>query len=193
MGLDDCSPHNVDLTHSFLLSMPQLQDGDFANSLVYLLEHGEFGAFGVIINQRMGMTLGEVFEQLDIDDADPSTAAEGVLRGGPVDEEHGLVLHPPGPKFDSTRDFDGGVSLSSSRDVLEALAAGGAPHQRLVLLGHAGWAPGQLEIEIGSNAWLTCEADTDVIFNVPADRRREAAGELLGIDLQRISSQAGHA
>lgn len=193
MGADERAPDNVDLTHSFLLSMPQLKDGEFGDSLVYLLDHSEVGAFGVIINQRMGMALGEVFEQLDIADADPAIAETGVLCGGPVDQEHGLVLHPPGPHFDNTRDFDGGVSLSSSRDVLEALAAGDAPHQHLVLLGHAGWAPGQLENEIGANAWLTCDADIDVIFNVPAAYRRDAAGELLGIDLHRISSETGHA
>lgn len=183
----------MDLTHSFLLSMPQLKDGDFGDSLVYLVDHGEFGAFGLVINQRIGMALGEVFEQLDITEADPTIAAEGVLCGGPVDQEHGLVLHPPGPVYETTRDFDCGVSLSSSRDILVDIAAGKAPQQHLVLLGHAGWAPGQLELEIGANAWLTCEADTDVIFNVAADARREAAGELLGIDLQLVSAEAGHA
>ncbi len=183
----------MDLTHSFLLSMPQLTDGDFGDSLVYLLDHGEFGAFGVIINQRMGMALGEIFEQLDIDNAQPHAAATGVLCGGPVNPEHGLVLHPPGPNFETTRDFPGGISLSSSRDVLVALAAGGAPEQHLVLLGHASWAPGQLEDEIGANAWLTCDADTNVIFNVATDARRDAAGKLLGIDLLHISGEAGHA
>lgn len=173
--------------------MPQLKGGDFGNSLVYLLDHGDFGAFGLIINQGMGMSLSEVFEQLEITDTDPEIAAEGVLCGGPVDQEHGLVLHPPGPMYETTRDFQCGVSLSSSRDILVDIAAGKPPQQHLVLLGHAGWAPGQLETEIGANAWLTCEADTDVIFNVAADERREAAGELLGIDLHLVSAEAGHA
>lgn len=173
--------------------MPQLKDGDFGDSLVYLLDHGEFGAFGVIINQQMDMDLGDVFEQLDIDDVDPLAAAESVLCGGPVNPEQGLVLHPPGPSFETTKNFRGGVSLSSSRDILVALAAGDSPHQHLVLLGHAGWAPGQLEIEIGANSWLTCDADADVLFNVPTDQRRDAAADLLGIDLMRISSDAGHA
>jgi len=94
---------------------------------------------------------------------------------------------------DLTHSFLLSMSLSSSRDILVDIAAGKAPQQHLVLLGHAGWAPGQLELEIGANAWLTCEADTDVIFNVAADARREAAGELLGIDLQLVSAEAGHA
>lgn len=173
--------------------MPQLRQGDFADSLVYILDHGAFGAYGVIVNQRVGMALGELFEQLEIPIDDRKAAEQGVLRGGPVDVEHGLVLHPPGPRFQTTRDFMGGVSLSSSRDVLEALACGEPPEQHLVLLGHAGWAPGQLEHEIGANAWLTCDADSAVLFEVPLDQRRDAAGGLLGIDLLHVTSEAGHA
>jgi len=183
----------LDLTHSFLLSMPQLRGGEFGDSLVYLLDHGDFGAFGVIVNHRMGMALGEILEQLDIVAGQPEIAERGVLRGGPIAQEHGLVLHPPGPRFDTTRDFEGGVSLSSSRDVLEALAAGHEPRRHLVLLGHAGWAPGQLEIEIADNAWLTCEADVSILFDVAIEQRREAAGLLLGIDLQRVTADVGHA
>jgi len=183
----------LDLTHSFLLSMPRLRGSEFGDSLVYLLDHGDFGAFGVVINHRMGMALGEVFEQLDIVASRPELAEAGVLRGGPVSQEHGLVLHPPGPRFDTTRDFHGGVSLSSSRDVLEALAAGAPPEQHLVLLGHAGWAPGQLETEIADNAWLTCEADTAILFDVDVDERREAASRVLGVDLQRVTGDVGHA
>lgn len=173
--------------------MPLLKDGDFGDSLVYLLDHGRFGAFGVIINRRLGMPLGEVLDQLHIETSDPAVAQINVLLGGPVDQDHGLVLHPPGPTFETTRDFAGGVSLSSSRDVLEALAAGEEPSRHLVLLGHAGWAPGQLEMEVASNAWLTVEADTGIIFDVPIDDRREAAGALLGIDLDRVAPDAGHA
>ena len=183
----------MDLTHSFLLSMPRLRESDFGGTLVYLLDHGDAGAFGVIVNQRMGMALGEVFEQLDIAPSVPAVAEEGVLRGGPVDPGHGLVLHPPGPRFESTRDFPAGISLSSSRDVLEAIAAGEPPERRMVLLGHAGWAPGQLEMEIRDNAWLTCDADLGVIFDVPLPQRLGAAGSLLGIDMSRVAAEAGHA
>ena len=173
--------------------MPQLHDSDFNNSLVYILDHSEYGAFGVVINRDLGMTLGAVFSQLNIPSSNTCVDDESVLRGGPVDEGHGLVLHPPGPQFQITRDFDGGVSLSSSRDVLEALASGEAPHNHLVLLGHAGWAPGQLEMEVASNAWLTCDANTDVIFNTPIDERRKAAGNILGIDLLQIVGHSGRA
>ena len=175
------------------MSMPQMHDSDFNDSLVYILDHSEHGAFGVVINHELGMNLGAVFSQLDIQCSHSKAKGEGVLRGGPVDEGHGLVLHPPGPQFQITREFDGGVSLSSSRDVLEALASGEAPHNHLVLLGHAGWAPGQLEMEVSANAWLTCEANTDVIFNTPIDKRRKAAGNILGIDLLQIVGHTGRA
>lgn len=185
--------HQMNLTHHFLLSMPQMHDTDFQDSLVYILDHGESGAFGVIINKELGMNLGGVFSQLAISSSDSTLSEHGVLRGGPVDEGHGLVLHPPGPQFDITHDFEGGVSLSSSRDVLEALARGEPPVEHLILLGHSGWAPGQLEMEISANAWLTCEADADIIFRTPLPDRRAAAGRLLGIDLATIVGHAGRA
>ena len=173
--------------------MPQMQDPHFQQSLIYVLDHGRHGAWGIVINQELGMPLGDVFEQLDIETADALISAEPVLCGGPVDQQLGMVLHPPGPHFDATRDFDGGVSLSSSRDVLEAMAAGRPPFVRLIVLGHSGWAPGQLEIEVADNAWLTCEADTDVIFNTDLKNRRRAAGGLIGIDLQAVVGHSGHA
>lgn len=183
----------MNLTHHFLLSMPQMHDGDFRDSVVYILDHGAHGAFGVIINQELGMSLGGVLTQMNIPCNDPALCDSPVLRGGPVDETHGLVLHPPGPRFDVTRDFSGGVSLSSSRDVLEALAHHEEPHSNLVLLGHSGWSPGQLEMEIAGNAWLTAEADLHIIFHTPLALRRKAVGELLGIDIAQIVGHSGRA
>ncbi len=173
--------------------MPQLRGDEFRNSLVYILDHNEQGAFGVIINQQLGMPLGEVFDQLDIKPTDEQFSTEPVMRGGPVDQDHGLVLHPPGPTFDSTREFNDSVSLSSSRDVLEALASGEEPQVHLVLLGHAGWAPGQLEMEIADNAWLTADADANIIFHTPIADKRDAAAKRLGIDLASVVGHAGHA
>jgi putative transcriptional regulator len=183
----------MNLTHHFLLSMPQMHDTDFRDSVVYILEHGEHGAFGIIINQELGMNLGGVFSQMAIQCDDPAIAEYGVLRGGPVDEGHGMVLHPPGPSFEITRDFSGEVSLSSSRDVLEALAAGQPPESFLILLGHAGWAPGQLEMEVAANAWLTSPADTQIIFRTPLADRRKAVGRLLGIDIAQMVGHSGRA
>jgi len=183
----------VNLTHHFLLSMPQMRDSRFEQSLIYILEHDAEGAWGVVINQTLDMTLHEVFSQLNISPVNDHCAEDIILKGGPVDTQHGLVLHLPEISFESTRHFDGGVSLSSSRDVLEALAAGQEPEHRLVLLGHAGWGPGQLEDEVADNAWLTCEADLDIIFNTPVSQMRSAVAGLLGVDLNQIVGQSGHA
>lgn len=183
----------MNLTHHFLLSMPHLRDNDFRDSVVYVLEHGEHGAFGVVINQILGMSLQGVFSQLSIPCNESVIYERDILRGGPVDEGHGLVLHPPGPMFELTRNFEGGVSLSSSRDILESLARGEAPYQHLVLLGHSGWAPGQLEMEIASNAWLTAAADSRILFDTPLSERRQAVAQLLGVDLSQIVGQSGHA
>ncbi len=173
--------------------MPQLRDSFFDQALIYILEHDKDGAWGVVINQTLEMSLGEVFSQLDISSTNDRTAAENVLSGGPVDAQHGLVLHRPKISFESTRHFAGGVSLSSSRDVLEALAAGDEPEDHLVLLGHAGWGPGQLENEMADNAWLTCEAQADIIFNTPVSQMRSAVAGLIGIDLNMMVSQSGQA
>ena len=170
-----------------------MQDTYFHRSLIYMLDHSKTGAWGVVINHISGMELSEVFKQMDIEPTDPEFGREEVLRGGPVELEHGLVLHPPGSTFESTREFDGGVSLSSSRDVIEALAAGQIESEHLVLLGHAGWAANQLEQEITTNAWLTCEADTDVIFHTPLSEKRDAVAGLIGIDINSIVGEIGHA
>ncbi|MCL4141592.1 UNVERIFIED_CONTAM: hypothetical protein GTU68_039207 [Idotea baltica] len=173
--------------------MPQMQDSRFEQSLIYILEHDTDGAWGVVVNQATNMILREVFEQLDISPVDDALATESVRSGGPVDARHGLVLHRPEVSFESTRHFDGGISLSSSRDVLEALAAGEEPEDHLVLLGHAGWGPGQLEDEITDNAWLTCEANADIIFSTPISKMRTAVAGLLGVDLNMVVGQSGQA
>jgi len=173
--------------------MPQTRDSRFEQAVVYILEHDSQGAWGVVINQLLDMRLHEVFSQLDIPIDNCTSTEENVHSGGPVDAQHGIVLHRPNSNFESTQHFDGGVSLSSSRDVLEALAAGEEPDDHLVLLGHAGWGPEQLENEIANNAWLTCEADTDIIFNKPVDQMRTAVGGLLGVDLNMVVGQSGRA
>lgn len=183
----------MNLTNHFLVSMPQMQDTMFRDSVVYILDHGEHGAFGVIINDHLDITLRSVLSQLNITITSDGLDSVSVHRGGPVDDTHGLVLHKPGPTFDITHNFDGGVSLSSSRDVLEAIACNEQPHDFLLLLGHAGWAKGQLEMEIAANAWLTCGANTDILFDTPLIERRQAVASLLGIDLSSIVGHSGRA
>lgn len=183
----------MNLTHHFLVSMPQMRDACFHNSVVYILDHSEHGAFGVIVNDALGMDFESLLSQIDIVLDDECARQATILRGGPVDEGHGLVLHEPGPSFGTTHDFEHGVSLSSSRDILEAIAQGGEPSNYLVVLGHSGWAPGQLEMEVAQNAWLTCEADTDILFKTPLHERRQAVANLIGIDMSSVVGHSGNA
>jgi putative transcriptional regulator len=167
-------------------------DPPFRHSVVYLIDHDQNGAWGAIVNQTSALDLGDIFDQLDIKTELPVTD-ESVLFGGPVDEQHGVVLHPSGKQYESTREFHAGISVSSSRDVLEAMAASDEPAKRLVLLGHSGWAAGQLESEIAANAWLTCEADSTVLFDTPVEQRRNAVADLIGVNLDTIVGDSGHA
>jgi putative transcriptional regulator len=183
----------MNLTNHFLVSMPQMQDACFRDTVIYILDHGEQGAFGVIINDALGMDFDSLLSQVNITPKTEKTRAVTVLRGGPVDENHGLVLHEPGQHFDATHDFNHGVSLSSSRDILEAIANDRAPSPFMIVLGHSGWAPGQLELEIAENAWLTCLGNTDILFNTPLRDRRQAVASLLGIDLCHVVGHSGNA
>lgn len=183
----------MNLSHHFLVSMPQMVDAEFHNSLIYILEHDAHGAFGVIINNELNISFTSLLTQMDIDINETVSLSTPVLRGGPVDAEHGLVLHAPGRSFSVTHDFPNGVSLSSSPDVLEAIAKGEEPQAHLVLLGHCGWAPGQLELEISGNAWLTCEANTEILFNTTLNNRRQSVASLLGIDLGSVVGHSGRA
>lgn len=185
----------MDLTHHFLVSMPQMRDSFFQSSVVYVLEHNDQGAFGVIINDELDMSIESLLSEVDIELRNNEARETIVLRGGPVDQSHGLVLHEAGPSFSATHNFEHGVSLSSSRDILEAIASGGEgePDNFLIVLGHSGWAPGQLEMEVAANAWLTCEADSDIIFKTPAHQRREAAASLIGVNLSSVVGHTGHA
>ena len=183
----------MNLTHHFLVSMPHQQEGCFHDSLVYILDHSDKGAFGVIVNRDMGMTLQEVFSQLSISTTDDKIGETTVLHGGPVEEGHGLVLHRPGHKFDITRDFDGGVSVSSSKDILEAIALRTFTTDHLIILGHSGWASGQLEMEVIENAWLTTEASPDILFDTPQSDRRNRVCENIGVDLDKLVGHSGNA
>lgn len=173
--------------------MPIVTDDYFSRSVIYLVEHNDEGAWGVVANKPVGLKLGEIFNQLDIDYSDSSLGDTDVLRGGPVDEQQGIVLHRPGPNFEATKNFSGGVSMSSSKDVLEALATGNAPDDYRVFLGHAGWEAGQLESEIADNAWLTDAAHADQLFDTHPNELRGAVGASIGVDLNLLGTQTGHA
>lgn len=184
----------TDLTNHFLIAMPTLQDSNFFHTVTYICEHNEHGAMGIVINRPIGFELGDILMQLDIkSEIDQNLSNQTVYQGGPVQTDRGFVLHPGSDQWDSTLQVTPEVSVTTSRDILESLAKGEGPEPTLVALGYAGWASGQLEDELGSNAWLSGPADTDIIFDLPAEKRWHAAANLLGVDLNLMSGETGHA
>ncbi|MCW5621106.1 MAG: YqgE/AlgH family protein [Burkholderiales bacterium] len=184
---------SVNLTHHFLIAMPNMADPNFARTLTYICEHNEQGALGLVVNRPIEMTLEGLFDQVDIALNDRKWADLPVYFGGPVQVDRGFVLHRPSGSWQSTLTVTDEIGLTTSKDILEAVAQGRGPKQILVSLGYAGWAAGQLEQELGQNAWLTVPADVDVVFDVPPERRFQAAMDLLGIDPTRLSDDVGHA
>ena len=195
---------SINLTHHFLIAMPSLEDETFAKSVVYVCEHSERGAMGLVINKPGELSMKELFEKVDLNLGRTDLIEIPVLQGGPVHTERGFVLHEPLAKADpngpeaentyaSTLMIPGGLEMTTSKDVLEAMSNGSGPKRVLVTLGYASWGEGQLESEIGENSWLTVEADPAVIFDTPIEKRYEKALLLLGLQAWMLSSQAGHA
>ena len=181
------------LRDHFLLAMPALSQGLFSHSITYICEHGESGAMGIIINQPLDLSVAEIFEHLQID-ANRDFSDIPVLAGGPVQIDHGFVLHRNGAaSWEASLKVTPEIPLTTSRDILRAIAGGGGPADHLIALGYAGWSAGQLERELAENSWLTLPADSDIIFATPPERRLGAAAAKLGIDMNLISGSAGHA
>lgn len=173
--------------------MPGLEAGLFSGSITYICEHGEAGAMGIVINQPLDLSLEEIFDHLDIATG-PNFEDRPVLAGGPVQIDHGFVLHPgAGQRWDSTLRVTDDIHLTTSQDVLKAIASGRGPDEFVIALGYAGWSAGQLEEEIASNSWLTMPADRRIIFATPIEQRVAAAAAALGIDMNLMTTQAGHA
>lgn len=181
------------LAGSFLVAMPQMMDPNFSKTVTLLCQHDENGAVGVIVNRRSEFPIREVFKQLELSVERLGDAGMPVYIGGPVHPEVGLVLHTPPGEWESSLIINDRLALTSSRDILEALAAGGGPEQRLLTLGYAGWGAGQLEHEMQQNAWLSVPLDESLIFSAPLEERWEHAARLLGIDIALLSTEAGHA
>ena len=186
---------SVNLTNHFLIAMPNMADPHFAKSLTFICEHNEQGALGVVVNRPTEMTLESLFEQIEIPLENQAVKKIPVYFGGPVQVDRGFVLHRPIGGWQSTLSINGEVGLTTSKDILQAMSQGDGPglENVLVSLGYAGWAPGQLEQELGQNAWLTVEAQPSVIFELPSSERFVAAMELLGFDPASLSEDAGHA
>ncbi|MDQ7990454.1 MAG: YqgE/AlgH family protein [Candidatus Dactylopiibacterium sp.] len=185
--------HNVNLTHHFLIAMPSLADSPFERALVYLAEHNDDGALGLVINQPLDLSVKELFERVDIPFEPAPLGEAAVYLGGPVQTDRGFVLHRPHGAWQSSLQITSEIALTSSKDVLHALASRGEPAEVLIALGYSGWGAGQLETELAQNAWLTVPADPRIIFDVPTPERLNAAMRLLGIDFSNLSDTAGHA
>jgi putative transcriptional regulator len=186
------SMETVNLTRHFLIAMPAMADPNFSRTLTFICEHNERGALGIVVNRPIDVTLGALMRQVDIAMADSELSGQPVYYGGPVQFDHGFVLHRPLGSWKSTLPV-GELGLTTSRDILEAIAKGSGPRQQLVALGYAGWAPGQLEDEIKRNGWLTVDADPSLIFSVPAEARYESALKVLGVNTANLSEEVGHA
>ena len=192
----------INLTNQFLIAMPGMGDGTFAGTVVYLCEHTEKGALGLVINKPSDINLGVLFEKIELHLSRPELGNAPVFQGGPVQTERGFVLHEPvfsdadkpnESVYASTMTIPGGLEMTTSKDVLEALATGAGPRKVLVSLGYAAWGEGQLESELAENSWLTVGADPAVIFDTPVEQRYDKALSLLGLEAWTLSPDAGHA
>lgn len=183
----------MNLTDHFLIAMPAMDDPYFAKTLIYIAEHNEQGALGLIVNRPLDMTLAGLFEKIGIASSTPGLDKWPVYFGGPVQTDRGFVLHRPVGDWQSTLAVTGEIGLTSSRDVLQGVADAGQPSEVIVALGYSGWGAGQLEHELAQNAWLTVPARAHVLFELPSEERLPSAMEILGVDFANLSENAGHA
>ena len=168
------------LSNHFLIAMPNLLDPNFFHSVTYICEHNENGAMGIVINQPIDLTLGDLKDQLNFEATDETALLQPIYRGGPVETERGFVLHTPVGDWESTMEISDSISVSTSQDVIAAIAAGNGPQYSLIALGYAGWGEGQLEQELTENSWLSGPADASIIFETDIEKRWEAAARLIG-------------
>ncbi len=187
--MEDASP----LANHLLIASPALSDPNFARSVTLICQHDDEGAMGVVVNRASEYTLGEVMRQMNLEAHDPRLSERVVLSGGPVHPERGFVLHDGEREWDSTIAVADGLYLTTSRDILEAMAVGEGPAHAVVALGCAGWGAGQLEFELGENSWLTVPADAALLFDVPLEHRWQAAGQRIGVDMTLLTDYSGHA
>ncbi len=193
---DDSAP--INLTNHFLIAMPALNDELFGRSVVFLCEHSDKGALGLVINKPSDILLSRLFEKVDLPLERDDLSSQPVFQGGPVQTERGFVLHEAveggegESVYASTLSIPGGLEMTTSKDVLEAISSGAGPRKVFVTLGYSSWGQGQLESEITENSWLTVEADPSLIFDAPVAERYERAMGLLGLQPWMLSPDAGH-
>ena len=179
--------------NNLLIALPSLQDSEFARSVTLICQHDGDGAMGVVVNRPSEYTLGEVLQQMGIASDSDALQSQIVLAGGPVHPERGFVLHDGQREWDSTLVISDTLALTTSRDILEAIAEGEGPQRVVVALGCAGWGAGQLEYELGENSWLTAPVDAELLFALPLEQRWQAAGDRIGVDITRVTDYIGHA
>lgn len=186
---------NVDtsLSNNLLIAMPALADPNFARTVTLICEHSTDGAMGLVVNRPTTLKLREILDQLGIQGASTTLADMPVYFGGPVQNSRGFVLHEPLGHWEATMAVTDTLGVSTSRDILEALAHNEGPDRYIVTLGYAGWGAGQLERELTENSWLNAPSASDILFTLPAEHRWKAAAQLAGVDLTMLSSEAGHA
>jgi putative transcriptional regulator len=173
------------LAQHFLVAMPTLNDPTFKKSVVYVYEHNEKGAMGMVINKPMQINLGNILKHLGIDSIKDDVITLPVLMGGPVGQEHGFILYQAAKKKQKS------IEITASKDMLERIATGKGPNDFLVTLGYAGWTSGQIEQEVARNDWLIVPADPTILFTTPIGQRWQGAAQLIGVDINQISSLTG--
>ena len=188
---------STQLSNQFLIAMPGMAGDTFAGAVIYLCEHTEKGALGLVINKPIDIKLKNLFERIELPLDRPDMAEAPVYFGGPVQTERGFVLHEGvvghGDRYNSSLKIPGGLEMTTSKDVLEALSVGAGPRRVLITLGYSGWSAGQLEDEMSRNNWINVAAAPEVIFDTPVEHRYGRALSLLGIDAGMLRQDAGHA
>lgn len=181
------------LTNHFLIAMPRMTDQRFSQTVIYIAEHNKDGALGLVINRPTEVLLSEILKQMDIIIV-PKVSNPHVLYGGPLHQERGFVLHSPFGHWRSSFAPSDQINITTSKDILQAIASDQGPEKSLVTLGYASWGAGQLEEELATNTWLSCEADPDIVFNIPYAERWQKAAKLIGIEnIHTLSDDTGHA
>ena len=181
------------LTNSFLIAMPSMRDPSFKRGVAFLCQHGEEGAMGLLVNRLSEYRLGDVLAQMNLSSTRAEVADSPVLIGGPVQPERGFVLHAPHGQWESSFKISKSICVTTSRDILVAIAEGRGPERAIVTLGYSGWGAGQIETELKENAWLTAPASETILFDTPIEQRWDAAAALVGVNIANLTSYSGRA
>lgn len=181
------------LANHLLIAMPSLSDPNFEKTVIYLCEHHEQGSVGLIINRPMHFPLSIVFDQLEIEPIRIEINKLPLMYGGPVQPERGFVIHKQTGEWRSSLLLQDEVTVTTSNDIIRAIATDNGPKDVLVTLGYSAWVENQLEKEVVDNIWLVCPYKAEILYDVPFDERWEYAGSTLGIKMNQLSSAAGHA